>query len=130
MSEILQTIREWIEIQGKELLAAADAHNREDERVEAGKYNMLKAVENLIETSSPWRDFREQRPADGQSYEFLWVEHYGTKRREIGTFSGVDGWIWVGGNGINPREKKAVFYRKLAAPPTASEIEAAMKGEE
>lgn len=79
--------------------------------------------------ASPWRNFRKEQPSDGESYEFLWVEHYGTKRREIGTFSGVDGWIWVGGNGINPREKKAVFYRKLAAPPTPAEIEAAMKGD-
>lgn len=79
--------------------------------------------------TSPWTNFREQRPSDGESYEFLWVEHYGTKRREIGTFSDVDGWIWVGGNGINPREKKAVFYRELVEPPTPAEIEAAMKGE-
>lgn len=135
MSEILKTIREWIEIQGKELLAAADAHNREDQRVEAGKYNMLKAVENLIETSSPWRNFRKERPAGDDAcwvYADCWPKNpievtFVDRKEGASTYLHFENdWII-----IPCLDYKWIFWmhRQRPAPPTAAEIEAAMKGD-
>lgn len=134
MSEILKTIREWIEIQGKELLAAADAHNREDERVEAGKYNMLKAVENLIETSSPWRNFRKEQPADQVRCWIIYADCLGqSEESEMAWFYVQhDYWRDSTGERVYIKDIKWLFWMpyQAPAPPTAAEIEAAMKGEE
>lgn len=67
MSPLLKTIKEWIKVQGEEIESAPSESSRQ---YSIGLLNGLKAVENLIETTSTWRNFRDERPENGQ---YVWV---------------------------------------------------------